>query len=54
MPSTQKKLITLITRVSKANLTLKLNMYMIYLAQWLAHGNTLSISSLSPHATYCL
>lgn len=41
MPTIQKKLITLVTRVSKANLTLKLNMYVIYLTRWLAHGNTL-------------
>lgn len=48
MPTIQKKLITLITWVSKANLTLKLNMYVIHLTQWPAHGNTLWTLTLCP------
>lgn len=48
MPTIQKKLITLITWVSKANLTLKLNMYVIHLTQWPAHGNTLWTLALCP------
>ena len=52
MPTIQKKLITLITRVSKANPTLKLNMHVIYLARMASTWeHSLNISSLSSHAT---
>lgn len=51
MPTIQKKLITLITRVSKANPTLKLNVCDILSLMASTWEHSLNIGSLSSHAT---